>query len=77
MFDEEAEEEEEEGAQAGLGDFGFGRHTDITDRIDETVCASIVIIVRGIFRLLFSHFVERAPAAQGRVGSHCRCPVRR
>lgn len=45
MFDEEAEEEEEEGAQAGLGDFGFGRHSDITDRIDETVCASIVIIV--------------------------------
>lgn len=36
MFDMEAEEEEEEG-QGGLGDFGFGRQSDINDQIDETV----------------------------------------
>lgn len=32
----EAEEEEEE-VQGGLGDFGFGRQSDINDQIDETV----------------------------------------
>ena len=37
MFDNEAEEEEEEGLQAGLGDFGFGTTSNIKDRDDEIV----------------------------------------
>jgi hypothetical protein len=33
----EAEEEEEEEGQTGLGDFGFGRQQDVNDRRAEMV----------------------------------------
>ena len=37
MFDEEAEEEEEQGQQAGLGDFGFGVVSKIRENDEEAV----------------------------------------
>jgi hypothetical protein len=44
--DGEAEEEEEEGLQAGLGDFGFGTSSNIKDRDDEVVSYSQCVCVR-------------------------------
>ena len=38
LFDEEAEEEEEEGLQRGLLDFGFGKTSDKLDEKEEAVC---------------------------------------
>ena len=38
MLDEEAEEEEEEGHQSGLGDFGFGVVSKIRENDEEAVC---------------------------------------
>jgi hypothetical protein len=52
MFDNEAEEEEEEGLQAGLGDFGFGTTSNIKDRDDEIVSIGRLYLLSFLFRLV-------------------------
>lgn len=45
LLDVEAEEEEEEGLQAGLGDFGFGVTSKMREIDQERVRAVVVVVV--------------------------------
>ena len=66
LFDIEADEEEEDGLQTGLGDFGFGSTTNFKEKDDERVSTIYCFIcfvrafVRGPSRSLFFVIFSRA-----------------
>lgn len=78
MLDEEAEEEEEEGHQSGLGDFGFGVVSKIRENDEEAVGRPSCVSVFHIISLVpLSCNLERVEVAEGRLGSYSGRRVRR